>query len=457
MKTKKGRIRKVLLAGALAVIWILLIYRVNRGIEKTPLNNYEGVTFERGVVTEIIRDNYQEETGVREGKQVLMVRMLTGTHKGEEMETTSSNGMLFGAACTVGMHVILMQSESGSGKTVITTVYTQDREIQTYIFAALYIAALILIGGWKGMKGAVALIYTVVTVIGLYLPLVYRGYSPFYVAVFICAITTVVTMLLIGGRTLKTLAAIIGTVAGVVMAGAVARLFGLATGLSGWNVSNIETLVVLWDTDGVRVSELLFAGLLISTLGAVMDVAMSISSAMEEVLHQNPKLSRHELWKSGMRIGRDLMGTDSNTLILAFAGGSMSTLVLDYAYDLPYRQIINSNNIGLSIMQGLSGSFGVVLAVPMTVTFASFLYKTIGKKTAAAESALPAGIVNLPAAAETGTPEEAANSPAAAGRTAVSQEVQMPDHAALPAADREDKTVGKQWDERDEKKKISSF
>lgn len=340
MKTKKGRIRKVLLAGALAVIWILLIYMVNRGIEKTPLNNYEGVTFERGVVTEIIRDNYQEETGVREGKQVLMVRMLTGTHKGEEMETTSSNGMLFGAACTVGMHVILMQSESGSGKTVITTVYTQDREIQIYIFAALYIAALVLIGGWKGLKGALALIYTVVTVIGLYLPLVYRGYSPFYVAVFICAITTIVTMLLIGGRTLKTLAAIIGTVAGVVMAGAVAKLFGLATGLSGWNVSNIETLVVLWDTDGVRVSELLFAGLLISTLGAVMDVAMSISSAMEEVLHQNPKLSRHELWKSGMRIGRDLMGTDSNTLILAFAGGSMSMLVLDYAYDLPYRQII---------------------------------------------------------------------------------------------------------------------
>ena len=135
----------------------------------------------------------------------------------------------------------------------------------------------------------------------------------------------------------------------------------------------------------------------------------------------------------------------------------MSTLVLDYAYDLPYRQIINSNNIGLSIMQGLSGSFGVVLAVPMTVTFASFLYKTIGKKTAAAEATLPVGIENLPAAEETGTPEDAANSPAAAGRTAVSQEVQMPDHAALPAADREDKTVGKQWDERDEKKKISSF
>ena len=75
-----------------------------------------------------------------------------------------------------------------------------------------------------------------------------------------------------------------------------------------------------------------------------------------------------------MHVGRDLMGTDSNTLILAFAGGSVSMLVLDYAYDLPYQQMINSNNIGIAIMQGLSGSFGIVLAVPVTVALAVLLY-----------------------------------------------------------------------------------
>ena len=68
------------------------------------------------------------------------------------------------------------------------------------------------------------------------------------------------------------------------------------------------------------------------------------------------------------------MGTDSNTLILAFAGGSVSMLLLDYAYDLPYLQIINSNNIGIAIMQGLSGSFGIVLAVPITVLLAVAAY-----------------------------------------------------------------------------------
>ena len=105
-----------------------------------------------------------------------------------------------------------------------------------------------------------------------------------------------------------------------------------------------------------------------------MDVAMSIASSMAELLAQNPTLTRKELLRAGMRVGRDMMGTDSNTLILAFAGGSVSMLVLDYAYDLPWLQIINSNNIGIAIMQGLSGSFGVILSVPATVAIATVLY-----------------------------------------------------------------------------------
>ena len=91
-------------------------------------------------------------------------------------------------------------------------------------------------------------------------------------------------------------------------------------------------------------------------------------------------MSRLELMRAGMRVGRDMMGTDSNTLILAFAGGSLSMLVLDYAYYLPYLQIINSNNIGIAVMQGLSGSFGIVLSVPATVVMAAYIYKMEKKK-----------------------------------------------------------------------------
>ena len=140
-------------------------------------------------------------------------------------------------------------------------------------------------------------------------------------------------------------------------------------------MSDIESLLTLFETNEIQVGELLFAGILISSLGAVMDVAMSISSAMEEICSQNPTISRFDLMKAGMRVGRDMMGTDSNTLILAFAGSSLSMMLMDYDYDLPFLQIINSNNIGIAIMQGLAGSFGVVLSVPATVITAACIYR----------------------------------------------------------------------------------
>ena len=165
-----------------------------------------------------------------------------------------------------------------------------------------------------------------------------------------------------------------GTLAGVVTAALFAKAYSVCTGISGWNVSDIESLLTLWETNGIQVGQLLFSGLLISSLGATMDVAMSVASAMQEIRTADPDITRSGLWKAGFRLGRDMMGTDSNTLILAFAGGSLSTLLLDYSYDLPWRQIINSNNIGISLMEGLAGSFGVVMAVPFTVTLAAFVY-----------------------------------------------------------------------------------
>ena len=369
LNLKKWFVRWGIPVVLLAAFVIFTVY-INQ-VDKVALVNREGQTFEKGVVTEILQDNLQPN-GTRVGEQRVLVRLTTGVRAGQELETTSASGYLFGADCTVGMRVIVLQSVAGDS--TITSIYSQDREWVIYAFAAAYLVVLCLVGGKQGIKGALGLVFTFFCIIFVYLPLVYRGLSPFWVSVFICVITTLVTMYLIGGPTRKTLVATGGTVAGVVIAGISATIFSMATGITGWNVSDIESLLTLASTSGVQVGGLLFSGLLISSLGAVMDVAMSIGSAIAEIHAQNPALSRGELFKAGMHVGRDMMGTDSNTLILAFAGGSISMLVLDYAYSLPYQQIINSNNIGIAIMQGLSGSFGIVLAVPVTVALAVALY-----------------------------------------------------------------------------------
>jgi len=334
VQLKKQYVRYIITAVILAaaVLWVI---RLN-SITRTQLINRTGQSFETGVVVGILQDNIQED-GMRIGQQTVVVRMTSGEKKGEELTTTSSAGYLFGAACTVGMRVVVMQSIAGDS--VITSVYSMDRKEVIIGFAVLYLGALCVIGGKKGIRGALGLVFTFAAIIYVYLPLVYQGHSPFMSAVFICAVTAAVTLYLIGGAGKKTVCATAGTLAGVVIAGVAAAIFSRLSGITGWNVSDIESLLTLWQTNNIQVGGLLFSGLLISSLGAVMDVAMSISSSMQELCSQNQEISRLELMRAGMRVGRDMMGTDSNTLILAFAGTSLSMLVLDYAYELPYLQI----------------------------------------------------------------------------------------------------------------------
>ena len=367
--TRKKAVRYLIYVLFVCVFAVFVI-KLNQ-VEKTELVVRTGQTFEKAKVVKILQDNL-EENGTRVGEQKVRVRMLTGVRKGEELDITSSSGYLFGAACKPGMKVIVMQSVAGDS--TVASVYTQDREGVIYIFALIYLLVLCLIGGKQGIKGCLGLVFTFFCVIFVYLPLVYLKYSPFWTAVSVCFITTLVTMYLIGGPTRKTCAATLGTLVGVILAGVSAWCFSKASGISGYNVSDIETLMTLWNTNRIQVGGLLFSGLLISCLGAVMDVAMSISSAIDEIYRQNLSLSRKELFKAGLRVGRDMMGTDSNTLILAFAGSSVSTLLLDYSYNLPDQQIINSNNIGIAIMQGLAGSFGIVLSVPFTVLICTILF-----------------------------------------------------------------------------------
>lgn len=367
---KRIWVRRTVMA-AIFFILILAAYRLNT-MKKTELVTRTGNTYEKGVVQKVLQDNLQAD-GTRSGEQVVTVKMTTGVRKGEVIQMTSASGFLFGTACTPGLHVIVVQSVSGDS--TVSSVYSRDRGGVILFFGLLYLVALIAVGGRQGLKASAGLIITFFIIIFIWIPLIYLRVSPIRSAVVICALTTILTFWCIGGISRKTITATLGTVSGVVIAGIFAEIFSLATGISGWNVSNIETLLTIWESNRIKVGGLLFAGILISALGAEMDVAMSISSSMQEVCRQNPGISRWELFCAGMRVGRDMMGTDSNTLLLAFVGTEVSQLVLNFAYDLPAAQVLNSNNIGIAVMQGLSGSFGIVLSVPITVLIASWIFR----------------------------------------------------------------------------------
>lgn len=339
-------------------------------VEKPTLVNTQGRAFEKATVVEVLKDNIQED-GSRVGDQVVLLQMETGPQKGQILEANSPNGLLFGTACKPGLEVITISSVVG--QLHVTTVYNVDRSMPIYIFIAIFLISLCIIGGKKGVKSAIALIFSFICFVFVFFPMIMKGTSPSLAAIFTATIVTAMTICLINGFTIKALSAILATFLGLLIAGLTADIFGYFTSLSGYNVSNIEALLFIGQNTLIDVGQLLFAGVLFASLGAVMDIAMDVSSAVQELHVKNPALTPKELFKSGMNVGRDIMGTMSTTLILAFFGGSLGVWVLDYVYDLPYLQLINSNSIGIEIMQGISGSFGVILTVPIVALFSAWL------------------------------------------------------------------------------------
>ena len=361
---------KRIAAGTLCLVgFLLLLVKVNE-FEKTPLISTDGQSYEKAIVTKITKDNLAED-GNRYGTQEVRVQVKTGQFAGQEFDAINPNGSLFGADCEVGTRVIVIVSATGDN--AVVTVYSLDRTSIIYLFAMFFALVVCLLGGKKGIKSVMSLVFAGICIIYLMFPLMYRGISPILITIIVALLTTIMTLGLLGGFSAKTAAAIVGTTSGVVIAAIAALVFGKAAGITGYNVSDIETLSYVAQNSQIRIGQLLFAGIIISALGATMDVGMSISSTIQELHERNPELGGKELFLSGIRVGRDMMGTMTNTLIFAYVGGALSTLVTNYAYDLSYNQLMNSYTIGIEIMQGLSGSLGVVLTVPVTAAVAAIL------------------------------------------------------------------------------------
>ncbi|MDO4943829.1 MAG: YibE/F family protein [Ruminococcus sp.] len=353
------------------VIFFIFLCRFNN-IDKVTLISTEGRSFEKAEVLEIVEDNLQE-SGLRTGNQLVTLKILSGEHKGEEVSATSASGYLYGAACTKGMTVTAVVNESNGE--LVASVFGYYRSTALYGLVGVFLLVIWLIGGKQGFYSVIGLIFTFICIIWLFLPMIYKGFSPCAAAVFISVLVTVVTMYLIGGASKKTVSAIIGTASGVIISGVCALAAGKLSHITGYNVSDVENLIFIEDMTEIKVGELMFAGIIIASLGAVMDVGMSVSSTIQEISDKNPELTFKELFRSGINVGRDMMGTMSNTLILAFTGGSINTLVYMYSYDYSHRQIMNMNAIAIELIQGISSSMGVVLTVPLVSLFAAWIIK----------------------------------------------------------------------------------
>lgn len=335
----------------------------------------KGAEFYNGVITEIIEEDLNKDPildGVEIGYQKVIAKVKEGQYKDNTYEIKNNISRLYNYKVEEGTKVVLILYKQNNGN-MIWDVYGYDRSSMIYVLAGIFIIVVIIIGGVKGIKSLVSLMFTLVTVIFLMLPLMFRGVEPMLAAVVSATLSIIVTLSLVSGINKKTVTAIIGTISGVVISGIIAYIFGELTHSSGMTMNDTESLIYIAEGTNLKVKGIMFAGILIASLGAVMDVAMSISSSLFEIYEVNKNIKQIDLFKSSMNIGKDIIGTMTNTLILAFAGGSITTLILIFAANMPYNKFINLEVLAIEIIQGLAGSIGIVLSVPITAAVGSYL------------------------------------------------------------------------------------
>ena len=372
---------RILLCGVLFLLLIAAGIWLNQPADETPTASSQ-LDFERAQVTAVLSDDaqpdYENSEGRRIGTQELEIRLLTGAHKDEVLPLTNYLSALFNVDVQEGDRVVvrLITREDGS---YYASLFNYDRGLVIGLTMLAFCGLLILLGGWKGVRALLGLLFTLACLWFLLIPGLIRGWPGIPLTIAIAAVTAAASLILLDGLTRKSLCAVLGCVGGVAAAGLCAALVGTITPLNGFNMSEAENLLLYGAEKGLTVSGLLVCGVLIAALGAVIDVAMSIASAVWELREHNAELSARELFRSGMNIGRDAMGTMANTLILAFAGSSMNLLILVQVYDIPFLQLINTDFICIEVLQSVAGSIGILLTVPLVAAISAKLMARGGR------------------------------------------------------------------------------
>ncbi len=393
--TEPVKITKPLSSRMLSIVILVLagfvflyFYGIAKDVSNAPKSNaVANLTYESAEVLRIASESYRGNQLMEDrpqGEQYVDIRIRTGEHAGEEYSgIRNSLSVFYGTVLEPGDDVIIAISDDGTNITIDSNyIYDYDRTVPLIIILALFLLATVLVGGKVGAKSLLGLGLTIVCVFAILFPLLIGGWPTLPTVLGLCAFVTVVEFIIMGGVNKKIVCAILGTISGV----AIAMLFGELSAeilrLSGYQMKDaageIEALGQLRQTQdihsAIRLNDLLVGGILIAALGAVNDVAMSISSAMNELVAVNPDLSRRELFKSGMNIGRDMVGTMTNTLILALVGGSFVEILYYSSLDLSFYELMSTTYFPIELMQAVSSSIGVVLAVPLSVVYGMLFF-----------------------------------------------------------------------------------
>lgn len=337
------------------------------------------------------------DTG-EQADQILSFKILSGQFRGETVKVNNIwIGSAFGDRILSKGNVLFLDipirdpinpkiSKDSNGQDIVTMREYFRTPFLLYLAGALGIL-MILVAGMKGVRAILTLFVTALAVIYLLVPLTIQGYNPIVVALLIASFLTLTTFLLITGFSYKVISGVLGTLGGLTAVGILSILSQKMLALTGLakEFGYLELGLNLWYPDSGahhwNFTGILSAGIILGAVGAMMDVSMSISSSVHEVKQVNPNISVRQSIRAGLNVGQDIMGTMADTLIFAYLGAHMITMLLpridfpERGMLYPFMRLVNEETTAVAIIQAVIGTIGLVLTVPIAAVVAGFLTK----------------------------------------------------------------------------------
>jgi uncharacterized membrane protein len=239
------------------------------------------------------------------------------------------------------------------------------------VLAALFAVAVLVLGRWQGVAALVALGLSFVVIALFILPAILAGENPLVVAIAGAGAIMFIALYLTHGLSARTSAAVLGTLVSLALIGILSAIFSAAASLTGLDDSTSTLIGSLGH--GIDARGLLLAGVVIGALGVLDDVTVTQTSAVWELRRANPDLTWRELYSSGLRIGRDHVGSAVNTLVMAYAGAALPVLLYSSISGVGLGALLGSEEIAQEIIRTLAGSVGIVAAVPVTTVLAALI------------------------------------------------------------------------------------
>jgi uncharacterized membrane protein len=329
----------------------------------------------RALVTAVDNSHVRTNLIIKTEAQFLTVRLLDGPHKGQEMSITN---MLTGKMELDEFYetggVVLVEYDTALGKPGNGLARGHYRLRMQLVLIGLFGLLLAGIAGVTGLKAALSFVFAAMVLWKVFFPLVLKGYPPIATGLAVVAILTAVITFSVGGLNRRGTATFAGSMLGVLLTCGLAVWFARAFHLHGAVRPFAETLLYS-GYYSLRLTEIFIASVFIASSGAVMDLAMDIAASMDEIKAKRPELELFDHIRSGLKVGRAVIGTMTTTLLLAYSSSHIAMFLLFMAKGLPVANILNAPFVAAEILNILVGSFGLVTVAPFTALVAGLLYR----------------------------------------------------------------------------------